>query len=720
MQLGLPVPQTETMPAAAGPAAPSPSPIDSMVAGAMPAMSLGATLARDEEAEASATLAKQLAQPHITALATHIKKCFRVAEDARRSSGVDDRMLEAMLARRGEYTAAKKQLIKENRQPEIYMMLAAAKMRQIEALIRDVLIGTGAEKPWTLKPTPVPELPVEIAQQIAQALKQQVMQALMMGVYPSQEEVRQRLRVMRDQVDGQLREEARIRAERMEQKIEDQLVEGGFMTTLDSFVTDLATYPTAFVKGPVVRKKPKLTWGEGGTLVVEEKLVREWERLDPFNAYPAPHAKHIQDAWFIEKAYYTRDALSGLIGVEGWDEDAIRAVLTRYGDRGLHERESFETQKLEAEGKSTSYQNETGLIDGYVYWGTASGKMLQQWGMSRKLVPDAAKEYPIEAVLVGDYVIRAVLNADPLARRPYRATSFQKQPGTLWGHSPYDLIKDCQDMCNATARALAANMAISSGPMVAVYVDLLPDGADVSELAPWKMFQFVSDPMGGSRKPMEFFQPESNANELMTVYERFSLLADEYTGIPRYMAGFNGGEGGAGRTASGISMMIGNASKTIKQVLGTIDFDIIVPSIEAAHYYNMRYEDDPELKGDIQIVARGAMSLTTKEQAQVRTNEFLAATANPVDMQIIGIPGRAELLRHAVKRLDIPAPDKVVPPIQVIQERMAMQAMQAAQAGAPQPGGPEGQGGTPENPEKNGQKLENGAPVTDNYSPTPA
>jgi hypothetical protein len=90
----------------------------------------------------------------------------------------------------------------------------------------------------------------------------------------------------------------------------------------------------------------------------------------------------------------------------------------------------------------------------------------------------------------------------------------------------------------------------------------------------------------------------------MAVFEKWSQLADEYSGIPRYLTGDT--TGGAGRTASGLSMLISNAGKSIKQVIGNIDIGVFKPMLERLYYYNMRYADDPELKGDVQIVARGA------------------------------------------------------------------------------------------------------------------
>lgn len=711
------------MPGQAGvaPAAPvgAAAPLTVSVGGIMPVMNAAALHAQQQAAVTKAVDA-MLAQPVITGLAGHIKDFWTKAEAAK--STVEARMIEAMYSRRGEYTPERKQKIAEAKQPAIYMMLAASKMRQIESLLRDVLLGTGSDKPWTLRPTPNPELPPEEVAKIVQALQGEIYQAMQMGVHPTMDEVRMRLRMYREQLDTRLLEEARVRCERMERKMEDQLAEGGFLVALDQFITDLATFPTAFIKGPVVRRKPKLSWGEGGTLTVEETLSLNWERVDPFCLYPAPWARHIGEGPLIEKHRLSRDDLNQMIGVEGYNEDAIRKVLDQYGLGGLHDWLSVESQKAAAEGRDQiASTTNTGLIDALQYWGSASGQMLVDWGLPREQVPDLAKEYQIEAWMIGPYVIKAVLNADPLARRPYYGFSFQQVPGSVWGNAPYDLMHDCQDMCNAAARSLAANLGISSGPQVAILSNRLPPGEDITEMFPWKIWQFESDPMGSTADPIKFFQPTSNAAELMGVYEKFSLLADEYTGIPRYMAGFNEGSGGAGRTASGMSMMIGNASKIVKQVVGGIDCNVITPLLDRQYYYNMRYSEDPDLKGDVKVVARGALSMTVKEAAQVRRNEFLAATANPIDLQIIGLEGRAEVLREAARGLDMNT-DKVVPPVAVIKERQAVAMMQQAQAAQAQaqgegdePGAPAGQGQP--NPTNNSQALQNGAPVTDAFQP---
>ncbi len=695
------------MPASAG-APPSAKVIN--IGGFLPIGNVGEALRMQaaEAPSAKSAFEESQSKPVITGLAGFIRNFFQRAQDARTT--VETEMIEALYARRGQYTPEKLQQIKENRQPAIYMMVASAKMRQIEALLRDILLGTGGDKPWTAQPTPDPEIPPELAQQLVMQLQQEVMAAMQTGFMPSVQAAAERARELKTEVQNLIVEKAKQAAERAEIKMEDQQVEGGFYEALDAFITDLATFKTAFMAGPILRNKPKLKWGPGRQAIVEQKLCPEWERVDPFDMYPAPWATDLQHAPFVRVHHLTREALTEMIGVDGFNEDAIREILTRYGDMGHSENLQSDNDKAYAEGRETVNSQETWLIDAIQYWGSASGKMLRQWGMTEQEVPDETKQYQIEAWMVGSIVFKAVLNSDPLARRPIYYTSFQRVPGTVWGNAPYDLCRDCQDMCNGAARSLGANIAISSGPQVSVLANRIPAGEDITEMFPWKIWQFEADTMGSTASPITFFQPNSNANELMAVFERFSLLADEYTGIPRYMAGFNGGEGGAGRTASGISMMIGNASKTIKQVLGNIDTHILKPLIERQYYHNRVFSEDPDFDGDIAIKARGALSLQTKEAAQVRNNEFLQVALNsPVAQQIMGIEGVAEILRGTVKQLDHNV-DRVVPSTPVLRQRMAQQQYQqmlATQATAqPQKDKPPG-----------GSNLMDGSPATNNFTP---
>ena len=105
------------------------------------------------------------------------------------------------------------------------------------------------------------------------------------------------------------------------------------------------------------------------------------------------------------------------------------------------------------------------------------------------------------------------------------------------------------------------------------------------------------------------------------------------------------------------------------------------------------------------LAARGAVSLMQLESLQLRRNEFLQVTANPIDSQIVGPTGRAEILREVAKGLEMDV-NRIVPPREQLEAMMAQAPMGTPQGAAPQ----QAQVGSSE-------KLMNGAAVTDNFSP---
>lgn len=618
-------------------------------------------------------------QPVLTGLAAHIRSAWEV--NKREKDNAEDRMLQSMRQRRGEYDPDKLAQIKEQGGSEIYMMISAAKARTISSWLREILMAKGTEKPWTLMPTPIPEISPDRVLQIYQEMQAE-MQALAMAGQPI--DMRGMVESRKADLMNQLKQEARETSQRMEDYMEDQLVEGGFMRALSQFIDDLTTFPAAILKGPILRNKGRLQWAQdpavpGQWTVTEEKSVQpDWERVDPFCLYPAPGAESVDEGDLIELHRLRRSDLQAMVGVEGYSEEAIRSVLDEHGKGGLMEWTSLDSERAEAEGREVFSDNPTKLIEALQYWGSVRGQDLIDWGMDESEVEDPLGEYEVEAWLIGRWVIKAVINPDTLGRRPYYVTSWEKLPGLFWGNSPMDQMRDVQAMCNAAARALANNMGISSGPQAYVNIDRLPSGEDITNMFPWKIWQVTSDQTGSSAAPIGFFQPQSNAPELMAIYEKFSQIADDVVGVPRYMGGDAPG-GGIGRTATGMSMLMSHAGKVMQQAVALIDLEVLTPLLERLYYHNMRYADDPDIKGDVKVQARGASSLAVKESLQVRRNEFLQATNNPTDLQIVGIEGRAAVLREQAKSLDMNT-DRIVPDPETLRARqIVMQAQQQAQ-----------------------------------------
>ena len=654
-------------------------------------MALGSALipvarASDLEAQAQRASDEKQNTPMIQGLASHVHKRWEVMRDHHQDN-LEERLAQCVRARNMEYEPAKLAEIQEQGGSEIFMGIVSAKCRTATAWLRDTLLGTGADKPWSLSATPIPEVPPDITQAMQNIMQQNLMQYYDAGGEPPNEaELKQLASGMKDTAMRSMKFEAEKRVERMETKMEDQMLEGGFTKALFEFTNDIATFPYAILKGPIPRKRKAMKYVEGGLGVVDV-LRDEWERVDPFKFYWMPWGDDIHSMPVAELHHLTRDDVENMLGVEGYDEDAVRSILTDFGSGGFSWLDHNDDLMEAATGQDFDEAN-TDLVAAIQLWDTIPGDVLLEWGLDEAEVEDPHKSYPCEVWMIDNIVVRAVLNYDPLGRKPYYMTSFEKVPGRIDGNGVADLCMDAQNMCNAAARALANNMGISSGPQVGVNISRLPNGEDITQMYPWKIWQFKQSDYQDSTPPMTFFQPNSNAAELMGVFDRFMAISDEVSGIPRYMTGQH--VPGAGRTSSGLSMLMSNAGKSIKQVISNIDHDVMRPMLERQYQRNLRYSDDPDLIGDVQIVATGAMSLVVKEAEAVRKTDFLRLILeSPVAQQIVGLPGTAELLRDLAGNLNTNV-DRLVPSREDVQKQqelaqqqaMMMQEMQAQQQAA--------------------------------------
>jgi hypothetical protein len=326
------------------------------------------------------------------------------------------------------------------------------------------------------------------------------------------------------------------------------------------------------------------------------------------------------------------------------------------------------------------------LIDMLEYHGYVQGQMLLDYGFDPATIPDPLMDYFIDAFKIGRYIIKVQLSPSLKKRPPYYVTSFEKVPGTVVGNALPDILADIQDATNATLRSLINNMGISSGPQVVINDDRIADNEDSDELFPWKRWHVTSDPLSNlGQQPVSFFQPNSNAQELLSVYEKFTQIADELSAIPRYITGSDR-MGGAGRTASGLAMLMGNSAKILQTVAANIDGDVIEPSVSELYDMVMLTDTSGMLRGDESIVVLGVNVAMQRETQRQRQLEFLQITANPIDSQITGVKGRANVLRAVASGIGLEG-DDIVPPESQFDAQQKMQAAMPPGGGGP-PGGP--------------------------------
>jgi uncharacterized protein (DUF4415 family) len=641
-----------------------------------------------KEAAAAADAAK-LTDVQMTNLASYIRTQFEMMKNHRNSaSGWSERLNEALRTFNGQYSVGKLQEIKKFGGSEIYARISAGKCRGASSLLRDVYLQ--ADRPWGLDPGPDPAIPPNVMKSIEMLIRAEVGTLQAGGQEPDPAQLRDRLNGLLTAARQAAKKKAAAQAKIAEDKIDEYLVEGGFYKALAEFIADLPIFPFACIKGPVVRIVPTLNW-ENGTAVSSPRPRLFWERVSPFDVWWTPGAADVENASIVERSRLSRADLNDLLDIPGYDVDEIRAVLDEYGRGGLSDNwDSTDSERAASESRENPVTNNSGMITCLEFNGNVQGRLLLEQGMDAKVITDGLRDYMVQAWLIGSHIIKVQLSPSPRKRHNYFITSFEKMPGTPVGNGLTDIIADLQEGANSTLRALMNNMAIASGPQVMINDSRLASGEDGEELYPWKRWHFEDDPVNGqSQVPISFFQPNSISQELLVVYDKLNGMADDASAIPRYLQGSSAG--GAGRTSSGLAMLMGNASKVLQTVAANIDRDVFDPLLTSLYDIIMMTDNSGLLTGEETVRVMGVTVAIQRETQRSRQLEFLQITANPIDTAIMGPEGRAAVLRTVSEGIGMPGTD-IVPSDDVLKERQ-MAAADAAKAAAAAQGNQAPQGG---------------------------
>jgi len=247
-------------------------------------------------------------------------------------------------------------------------------------------------------------------------------------------------------------------------------------------------------------------------------------------------------------------------------------------------------------------------------------------------------------------------------------------------------MDDTQTLMNGFMRMAVDNAALSGNMLIEVDETNLVPGQDLS-VYPGKVFRR----QGGAPGQAIFGTKFPNvSNENMQMFDKARVLSDESTGFPSFAHGQTG-VSGVGRTASGISMLMSAANGSIRNVVKNVDDYLLGPMAKSFFNFNMQFDFDEEIKGDLEVKARGTESLMANEVRSQRLMQFLGVIQNPVLAPFARVD---YIIREICKSMDLD-PDKLVNSLSdaAIQAEI-LKKFQAENPPPPAPeGAPQGAGG---------------------------
>lgn len=531
---------------------------------------------------------------------------------------------------------------------DIFVPLTDMKCMAAEAWLRDMLINA-IDMPFTVEPTPIPELPERLKTKVLRDLKLEIAQTVggdalataqalaampedlagmvfgnMISTYPG--DLQDLARKFKSAAKSLAYAEAKETSKRMELLIKDQCVQMKFGKHLLDFFHDLVTYPAAILKGPVNVEQPTIVWSGNRRIQRMENQLGCY-RVAVFDFKPSPDSPDTQrGTYVIEKTRMTKRTLRWARKQKFWIESQVDAILQEYGNRSRNWLVYGLTSNPEQANQVALWSDDE-TIDSLEHHGILSGRELRPYG----IMADDDCYYEAKVVVSGARTTCVRVNGEPyLAKRPYHRASYEMMGDRFWNNCPVLKMRAVQRTCNAAVRSQIRNMTFSSGPTGEADVSRLQryvsDMREIQNITPYTLKLVDPDMMNGGRPAIQFHNVPQIITPLQNTIAFYMKMLDDVSNIPNYAQG-DTGLSGAGRTFRGFSAVFAQALKVFKMPVQNMDNDIFEPFATALYNYNMTHSKDDSIKGDAQVYARGSQGMLDREMEEQKAMEVMKVVA---------------------------------------------------------------------------------------------
>ena len=598
-------------------------------------------------------------------LAGYVQQKFIDVESSRRDE--EERWLDAYRQYRGLYGPETQFTSTEKSQ--VFIKVTKTKVLAAYGQITDVLFA-GQRFPIGIEPTRIPEgveeavhfdpkAPEELIDELSKTYgfagdgkevppgaTEQTMRDLYVGTLKDElEPIEDKLKPGYGKTPtAQTISPAQEAAKEMEKLILDQLEESSASKHLRSTAFEMALFGTGILKGPFALEKEYANWNEEGEYSPVIKTVPKVENVSIWNFYPDSDAKNMDECeYIIQRHRLSHSELRGLKKRPYFREEAIDDCINMGTN---YVRKWWET---DLEDYRNSYNVDRFEI--LEYWGNIDKDMAEEAGLE---IPDEFNDVDtiqINCWVCHNTILRLVINPFTPKRIPYCASPFELNPYSFFGVGLAENMSDTQQLMNGFMRMAVDNAVLSGNLIFEIDETNLVPGQDLS-LYPGKVFRR----QGGAPGQALFGTKYPNVSqENMMMFDKARQIADDATGIPSFSHGQTGVQG-TGRTAAGISMLMGAAQLSIKSVVKNIDDYLLQPLGEAFYAFNMQFNYDPKVKGDLEVKSRGTESLMKNEVRSQRLLQLLQISNNPNLAAFVKMP---VVLRELAKSMDLDA-DKLI------------------------------------------------------------
>jgi hypothetical protein len=479
------------------------------------------------------------------------------------------------------------------------------------ARIADMLLPTD-DRNWEIQTTPIPEL-VELSKgKYPQGMVKQAAAG-----NPGHPELARQQLAQATEESLQVIEQAKAKAKKAQERIEDWQDESGYQGQLRLVIEDAARIGTGVLKGPIPTKK-RCTAYINGQIVIKEEIKPVSKRVDPWNFFPAKGCgENIHNGvgtW--ERDYLSHKGLRALKGTPGYIDAQI--------DRCLEEGPMQAVAATEKDADKTLVANQSGEFEIWYYHGDLDRDDLEAAGCECE---DEKTQVPALVTMVNGRVIRASLNPLDSGEFPYDVMVWQRRSGMVWGTGVARQIRTPQRIVVAATRAMMENAGLASGPQIVMKQGIVtPENGKwtIGRLKVWLVGE--DGDIDDVRKAMNVVQIPMMQAELERIVVMGLKLAEDVTGLPMLLQGQMGPD--TPDTLGGQQIVNNNASSVLRRLAKLFDDLITEPHIKRYYTWLLQYGEDEE-KGEYIINARGSSALVERDLQNQQLVQLIPASLNP-------------------------------------------------------------------------------------------
>lgn len=502
----------------------------------------------------------------------------------------------------------------------VVINLTALKTGIANAYLNDALVSGGAELPWTIIPTPRPDLSPDGKEELLNALKE----VIFSGQITSPEALVGLTQQAKLGLARREQERADKACAEMEALISDQCTEGGFGRAITDFLQYFTPYPYGVFAGPYVVRAPRLVWGTKKPRLSTE-IFPIFKAISPFDFCYSPDSPDTQRGTCVfVRELWTRRELLDAAKLPTYIHQNVMDVLEECDTN-----EAFSLRWLSHAPDAPSrninlWTSNVRPIEVLHHYGVMSGRELGKYGFSDLTNTEF---YNCEIVMAGYRVIMVKVLRDPrMQTRPVYTASFYRTGGDkIAGDGIAQRLRDIERAYMANMRYLLRNSHFASAPLCEADYQRLAKymgDNDLGSVVPGLMYLADSNAANAGSPALRFFNIPSNLPGYVQLLEMFMQLADRVTNIPAQLHGEAVGSG-AMRTFRGMTALQGNATKALHAAVDNITHGVFDPLGHLLFNMNMLYSPNAAVKGDSQVLVKGAEGLLHKEMEKQSALEIL-------------------------------------------------------------------------------------------------